>query len=507
MTHAFTPMSIAGQAAGMRRRLLEGIPLTVFTTGFGQGVALLSTVVLARLLTPSDFGLISMGILAFYIAMVFTDAQAQGLVQSALDPRVAANTAFLLVLLIGSALCGAIVLASPLLAGFFGQQDLPPVLAVLAIGYMAGIIGRVPVALLEKSMDYRRRAIPQVVAPLAQAVVSVGLAVASHGALAVWALAWGQVAYWVSWSVSGWAAANWRPSLQFDRQVARELLAFTRDMAGLAGLGLLVRNIDNVIVGKFLGPAELGLYAMAYRVSHLPRDVLSASVARALFPAFVRLQDDPSTLHEVHRFGLKIEAALSFPMIALLIVIAPDFIPLVLGEKWQATVVPLQVLAVSGLARSLITVDQTLITAIGHRKRAYPGAIVVLVLVTLLLYPAVQIGIVAVAAAVSVALLVGLVISQVLAARAAGLTLAKYVAPLWGPAIAAVTSAAAASWIFHSLPGALSLAEQVAMAASMAAIYAGTLLLIDRDARGVLRRARAWRSTRGAQAAPRQSVA
>jgi O-antigen/teichoic acid export membrane protein len=465
------------------RRVREGVSLNLGTTLFARGAAFISNIILARMLAPADFGLISLGLLAFQPVLIVTDsALPQAFLQSRADARRAAGTTSVLVPIAGLVLCVAVVLAAPLLASFFNEPALAPVVMALGLAYVLHAVGRVPAAVLEKRLAYRERAVPELVGPLAQAAVSVGLAVASGGRLGVWALAWGYVAQWAAWATTAWVLADWRPSWEFDRRVAREMLGYARDIIGVGVLVMLIRNLDNAAIGRLQGAEELGVYALAFNLSQVPATVVSTTVSRTLFPAFAQLQGQVEALREVHRQTAKIVAVLVFPLAAGLAVAAPDFVPAAYGEQWLQAVVPTQILAVNGLLAVLIALNTTLLASIGYRQRVYPGTLAMLAIVVVFLYPAGRAGIGAVALLFTLASAVGLAISEVIASRAMHHSFREQIAPLARPALAATIAALVAAWSMHQLFGPLGLAQQVLLALTMAALYIAALLLLDRDA-------------------------
>lgn len=509
MAEVVVTTSAKGATGGLVRWLLKGMALIFLATITARAITFLSTIVLARLLAPSDFGIVNMGLIVFHIVTIFTDrGLPQALIQSRADFKRAANTAFILIPAAGIVICGAIMLAAPLLASVLSgrpeeQAQLAPVIALLAVGYVLHAIGRVPGAMIEKQLNYTKRALPEVLAPLTQAALSVALAAFSHGALGVWALAWGNVGYWVVWSATNWLLAGWRPSLEFDRKIAGEFLAFARDIVGVGALMLVVRNLDNAAVGKFLGAEQLGYYALAFRFSQLPVLILQTSINRVLFPAFARIQDDLAALRQVHHHAAKIIAVVSMPLTALIIVMAPDFVPAAYGRRWEPAIVPVQILALNGLVTALVMVNSILLSGTGRRKRSYPGAIAMVVLILLLLYPALQVGIVGVAALFTAAGAIGLLVSEQLAAQVLGNSLRRQVGPLVRPALAAGLSGAAAYWLFHALFARegdhLHLGLIAAMAAVHGLLYVVILVAIDREVFRAVRQFRRLR--RGADGA------
>lgn len=488
---------------GFLSRLLEGMALIFAASVGARGVSFVATVILARLLAPSDFGLISLGLIGFNLVTIFAHtAVPQGFLQSQADFDRGADTTFVLLFGTGVILCGGFLATSSLIGQIFHQDVLGPVIALLAVAQFFGVAGRLPIAVLERHLEYRKRAIPEIVAPIAQAITSLTLAISSHGRLGVWALAWGYVAYWFCWASAGWLLSGWRPHFQFDRTISWEVINFTRDIIGVDILVLLIRNLDNLAVGKALGPEQLGLYALAFNISQLPTSILATSMSQVLFPAFAQLQSQPAALREVHHHAVKLIVVAAFPVVALVIIAAPEFIQIVYGEKWLRSIVPLQYLALDGLVVALVTVTATLFSATGQRRRCYPMMLSGLGVILVFIYPALQWGINAVAALFTIGALVGLVVGEIVAARAFGHTLREQVEPFVAPAFAAVATAAVVSlvfhrFVFHNPTGVLGLLLLILMGATLAIGYGALLLGIDSSILQTVREFRSLRSRRG----------
>jgi|GEM_PF-1652621 len=484
-------------------RLLEGMALIFVASVAARCVSFVATIILARILAPSDFGLISLGLIGFNLVTIFAHtALAQGFLQSQADFDRGADTTFLLLFGAGIILCGGILATSSLVGQVFHQDVLGPVIALLAVAQFFGVAGRLPISVLERRLQYRKRAIPEIVAPIAQAVVSLVLAIGSQGRLGVWALAWGYVGYWFCWASAAWLLSGWRPRFQFDRAISWEVITFTRDIVGVDILVILIRNLDNLAVGKALGPEQLGLYALAFNISQLPTSILATSMSQVLFPAFAQLQTQPAALREVHQHAIKLIVVVAFPIVALMIIAAPEFIQIVYGEKWLRSIVPLQYLALDGLVVALVTVTATLFSATGQRRRSYPMMLSGLAVILVFLYPALQSGIDAVAALFTVAALVGLVIGEIVAARAFGHTLREQIDPFVRPAFAAIGVATVVSLVFHRfvLPhvtGVIGLLILILMGATLLIGYGALLLKIDSSVLRIVREFRALRSRQG----------
>lgn len=333
-------------AGAVRGALWNGLSF-----GVGKGLLFVTTVILARLLPPEDFGLLALGLIVIVYLDVVGDLGlgAAVIYRRERDPR-DTSTAVILAGASGIVIAALALLCAPLLSAAFGEPRLTAVVQVLTMGFLLRMLGIVQRSKLEKDLDFRRRLVPEVSGNVLKGVVSVGLALAGAG---VWSLVWGQVVGVGVTTVLYWVMANWRFSWHFDRQVARELLRFGLPVTVLGGLAALLQTLDVLIIGARLGVDALGLYTIAFRIPELFVLHLCYIISGALFPAYAKVQDDSAQLRSAFRSTLRLVSLVTTPLALGLAVVAPDLVPVLFGDRWLAAVPVMQVLAVYTLLHSL----------------------------------------------------------------------------------------------------------------------------------------------------------
>jgi lipopolysaccharide exporter len=317
---------------GMMRR---GIVWSVAAFASSKALSLISILVLARLLTPDQFGVVAA--VASYIALVElgSDLGMQPAIVYEQERGISAriHTAFTLNLLAAAALTGLGVLLAPTVADFFGVQGEAGLFRLGALNLLLTGLGNIHDGLLLRDMNFARRIRPQVARDLVRVVVSVALALAGLGAAA---LVLGFLAGTAAWTVCQWLLTPLRPRLNFDHAIARSMMAYGAPAALLQILATINSRLDVVLIGHLLDSHALGIYSIAYR---LP-EVLLASVAYTLgvvaFPALARQRADdraglaPNTLRL-----LRYLAVYALPMATGLAVLSVPFVELLFSHTWH----------------------------------------------------------------------------------------------------------------------------------------------------------------------------
>ena len=198
---------------------------------------------------------------------------------------------------------------------------------------------------------------------------------------------YGQIVSAVLTAVLIWVVSDWRPTFKFDRKIARDLFGYGKHIMGASIIIFLVINIDDAIVGRVLGIEALGFYTLAYTISNLPATQITHLVSRVMFPLYSKLQDDRNALKDAYLKTLKYVSMLSIPVAFGIFVIAPDFVSVVLGEKWMLAVPALQVLCILGLIRSITSPLGEILKAIGKPNILIKTSLASLILIIISLYP------------------------------------------------------------------------------------------------------------------------
>ena len=350
--------------SGMRQQAASGLKWTAVSQVSRLGAQLLGVLVLARLLPPSDFGLVAMASVATGFASLFRDFGTAAAIIQRQDPNPKLfDSVFWLNVVFGVGLAVILGLLAPMIAIGFDEPRLKMVLWTLLLTFPIASLGTVHQALMEKASRFRPLAMIESMA----AVVSLAGAVLS--ALAGWGVFSLVVQTLLSAllnTVGLWAASRWRPAFRWDSDEIRGVMRFSSNLVGFNVFNYFVRNADNLLIGRFLGATELGYYAMAYRLMLWPLHNISGVVGRALFPVFSRYQADQNRLVDAY---VQVTAAIAFitaPLMFGFFVLREPVIAVVLGERWQPVANILIWLAPLGFAQSIGATVGTLYLATGR---------------------------------------------------------------------------------------------------------------------------------------------
>jgi PST family polysaccharide transporter len=322
----------------------------------GQAFWFGSLLFLAALLAPGAVGSVAVGLLLVTAATRVMDAGtrgsiivAAGLTRQQLMTALASNVAAALVL------SGLIVVLSGPMTDAFAQGTSPLVIAVLGLSVLCYAPAIVPLALLEKRFEFRRRAGVQAASTVTAGVVSILAGVLGAG---VWALVIRQVLFQAMLAVLGWIAArSLLPEAERRPGAARWSRLKRRGAAGFMLFSLtdfIVFNADYLAVGHFTNTTQLGLYSLAFTIAFAPMTQFSAQIGSVLFPAAAA--SDPQTIRRRTIAGVRMTCMVLLPIIPVGVILAPTVVPAVLGERWAGMVTPLRILLVVGVAHAVVNV-------------------------------------------------------------------------------------------------------------------------------------------------------
>lgn len=331
--------------------MTRGLGWKLLSVSVGQAGQSLVAILLARLLLPRDFGLAGMAFVFSGLAGILTDLSlGAALVQRRSLTEEDRSTVFWTAAAGGFALSLAGVAVSPLVADFFSTPRVAPLFAALSAGFFLSALGSTQTALLTREMNFRSLELRQIGSTLFGAAVAVGLALAGLGP---WAIIGQSLCTYGASTILLWTLSPWRPQFVFSLESFRTLGSF--GFKTLLSKLLLYINLngDNLLIGRYLGSAALGIYSVAFNVMFLPMARVVTPIRDVFYAAFVRLQNDPRRLGEVWLQVNRLASSLLVPAFLGLAIVAPDFVPVVLGRRWHAAIPVLQLLSLAGIAQSL----------------------------------------------------------------------------------------------------------------------------------------------------------
>jgi O-antigen/teichoic acid export membrane protein len=316
----------------------------------GKLIVFLSTVVLARILTKNEYGLVGYAVTFISFLDVVRDLGIGAALIHHREELTAKSTAFWLSLVVGTGIFVFVWFAAPLLGVFFRDDSIVWVLRVLAFNYPLWALGGTHEALLIKELAFHRKFIPDFSQAITKGLISIGLAVIGFGP---WSLIIGHLAGTAAAVFAFWSIVPWRPKFEFVSNAARSLLHFGLPMVAVNILGAIVLNADYVIIGRYLGKAQLGIYTTAFRIPELVVLQFCAIVAQVLFPVFSKMRDDEDALVGAFLQTARYVALITVPLGLGMALLARPFILAVFTDKWLEAIPVMQAISIYALVLSL----------------------------------------------------------------------------------------------------------------------------------------------------------
>jgi O-antigen/teichoic acid export membrane protein len=411
-----------------RRALRSGVWVGLSSVGvalltFGRGV------ILARLLDPEVFGLVAVSLMATRFIEIFTETGfGAALIHRQHGFEEARDTAFTMMLVRGVGLSIVAALVAPGVASFYQQPTLTGVIAISGLSFMLLGFQNINIIALQKELDAKRLTYLEMTKSVLGFVISVGLA---YWLRDVWALVYAQVANAAIASILSFVFVPGRLRLRFKLPIAKELYQYGRFMTGLGIVVFLTREMDNALIGRLLGMETLGFYVVAYSLATIPADYLSKFLSRVVFPMFSKLQQDVPALRFEYVRAIKLISTLVVPTSVAVIVLAPEIIQVLYGDRWAAAAAPLRILAVFGCFRALWQLNGYLYNAIGRPAADFYMNLARLVAMTAMLFPlTTAYGLVGAAVAVSLPMVVQFVAGVFLSRHFVGVAVGDTFRPL-----------------------------------------------------------------------------
>lgn len=470
-------MILPGQSLG--ERAARGAVWNLFSYGLTKGVVLVTTAILARLLSPEDFGLVSIATVAITYVAIVQDAGLTGaLIQRRDDPERSADVVFTLNVALGALLTGVTLLVAPWVAGFFGDPEATPLIRVLGLTFLLAPLGATHLAQLERQLSFRRRMVPDVATAVIKGMVAIPLAFAGYGA---WALVIGQLAGVAIGAVLSWIVLPWRPKLTSDWTLARSLLGFGMALVLTNGLYVVTSTLDYIVVGRVLGTIALGIYTVAFRIPELLVLSTVAAFNRVAFPAFASVQANPDALRRGFLRSIRFLAALTMPVCLGLAVAAEPIVLVFFGASWIDTIPLVRLLSLYALVSVVTSTDGDVYKATGRPSllAKFGGARAALLVPTL--YVGAQTGLMGVAVAMLLVTTVMTVARVFVASRVVGASVTGIVGqllPATGAGIAMCLLVIPTLVVTSARGPVVQLAAAVVVGA---VTYVATLLIVDRE--------------------------
>ena len=429
---------VADESSHLAQRAVAGVRWGLVSTSSQQILRVVFTIALARMIGPNDFGIAATAAIYVGVTQLFIDSGfGAALVQKEKIDDDDIGSVFWINMLVGAVMVVATLLVAPYVADYFHTPELTSVLRVSSILVVINAFDVVPTAILNRALAWRPMAISQVTGVLIGGVASVIAAAmgARYWSVVIQAIVIGVVDTGILLAYTG------SPPMRASLQRMRELWAFTWGLMGSRSLRYFSENIDNVLVGRYLGTADLAFYTLAYRLLKLPVRLIGQVVNQVSLPAFSRMQNDRKRLQRWFLTSSRTMATGTYGPLVLGILVMPDLIPLLFGPKWEPAVLPTQLLTLVSMRQMVLMLIGPLFQALGKTKEQFYWTIVAVAATVTGIVIGLQWGIVGVAAGVTISMYALAPLQIAVAARMVGFRGSEYtraLLPAWIAAAAMV---------------------------------------------------------------------
>jgi len=327
----------------LRQKVLSGLRWSAGARFVAQLITWAITIFVIRLLTPDDYGLMAMAMVFIgFLTMLNEMGFGAAIIQRRDVDKPTLQKIFGFLIIANTLLFLATLATAPLIAGFFNEHRLSPIIRFLSIQFVVMPFGVIPQSLIDRSMLFRRRAIVDLTSALTGSVITLLLALNGFG---VWSLVWGSLCL----SICRTIGLNLvrpclsRPQLSFENM--RNIISFGGYVTLTRIIWFFFVQADIFIVGKVLGKELLGFYSVSKNLASLPMDKIVGIINQVAFPAFSKVQSDPQRAAALCLKMVRVMSCLAFPILWGISSVAHELIGVVLGPKWDMAIIPFQLMA------------------------------------------------------------------------------------------------------------------------------------------------------------------
>lgn len=331
----------------LRSQLLSGLFWSAVERFGTQGIQFVITIIIARILTPADYGLIGMLAIFIAVAQSFVDSGfGSALIQKQNATQEDFSTVFYFNIIVSTFFFFLLFFAAPLIAKFYNQPLLTPITRVMALNIVINSFGLIQNTILTKNINFKALTKVSLISIIISGAIGILLAYKGFG---VWALVFQTIGGSIIRVISLWFFNKWRPALVFSWNSFRTLFSYGSKLLASGLLNTIFENIYKLVIGKQYSAIDLGFYTQAKRIQELPVMSSLSILQRVTFPVYATIQDETDRLKQAYRKTIKGIIYFNFPLMIGLAVLSPLLVKILLTDKWLPAVPYLQLLCLVGL--------------------------------------------------------------------------------------------------------------------------------------------------------------
>jgi PST family polysaccharide transporter len=350
----------------LKERTVRGGAVTIIAQIIKQALSICSIVILARLLTPHDFGLIAMVTAVTGFALVFKDmGLSMATVQRAEIDNEQISTLFWINVAFSLFIFALTSGLAPVIAWYYKEPKLIWITISLSVGFIFGGLTVQHQAILKRQMRFISLTFIEIASSILGIGVGIGLSLVGAS---YWALVLMQLTIALSSAVGTWMLCPWHPGRPVRIGKVRSMLIFGSNLTGFNIINYFARNIDNFLIGRYFGAQQLALYSKAYALLLLPISQINTPISNVLIPALSRLQSEPDRFRRAYLKAISTIGFFTMPVAAFLLLNSKEVILLVLGQQWIGAAKIFQVLAIASFLQPIANTTGWLFISMGRTR-------------------------------------------------------------------------------------------------------------------------------------------
>ena len=325
--------------------------------------------ILSRLLSPEDYGIAAIAMPIIVLTMVFTDAGlGRSLVRTPVGEKEIWSTCFWLSVFLGLLLALLVIVLAPAAATLFNEPRLQPIVMALSVVIFVQSVSTVPGAAMQQKHKFKAIAGIEVVSLFLGIIAAVAIALAGGGA---WALIGQQIVFYVVRVAMTFWQSPFYPLMVFDLKMVREHLLFGRDIIGVGLVQFLSRSVDNLVIGKVLGEALVGIYSMAFQFARLPVMLVSGPLQYVIYAQLIELKTNATAIRPIFLLLNRCLAIVVFPAMAMVAVAHEPLFRVFLSAKWAHSGELFMIAAAASALQAVTSLGGTILILMGRTDRQF----------------------------------------------------------------------------------------------------------------------------------------
>ena len=351
-------------AGSLKHNAIHGVGWSFIDNIASSGITFLVGLVLARLLTPKEYGIMAM--IAVFIAVsnsIIDSGFSNALIRKTRIERVDYNTVFYFNLTVSILIYTLLYLAAPAISVFFKESVLVEIIRILGLVLIINAFSVIPRTQFVRDVNFKTQTKVSLISSISSGVFGIGMAL---GGMGVWSLVGQQLSRQFLNTLFLWIYSKWYPVWEFSRKSFKELFEFGSKLLLSGLLDTIYKNIYYIIIGRFYTSAQLGQYTRADQFNMIFSSNLTSVVQRVSYPVLSSIQEEPERLREAYQKVIKITMLITFACMLGLAAVAKPLILILIGEKWLPAVYFLQIICFSGMLYPLHAINLNILQVKGR---------------------------------------------------------------------------------------------------------------------------------------------